>query len=150
MCTVHEFSIESLLYLLEYKQVLTLILRNKANIYNEIINSNKTTKKEFIDKLSKYNKFKISDDILGLDSGHTIQLTYNDIFFLFYYLYDHYIKTESIQCINISSEFRQNIFNLFNNYKTGDDVPYHNKSNILFDLIEHFHAPFITMNNNER
>eukprot|EP01084_Bolivina_argentea_P157016 273620_1 len=113
-CT-KEYSIETVLFLLEFEQCKQLIIRSHEDLIEDI-----DERKDFVDRLNKSQKqftnvFVISSDILKLKDDITLQLT--DSVKLLKYLFDNYIDEDSYDVINISGKMRNKIYGVFNKHK---------------------------------
>ena len=115
---VTEYSIETLLFLLEYSQFRKLIVD-----YHEDLMEDHQERAQFLQILEqqrekqaqKFTIPSISSDIIGSDKlNHRLRIS--DCIKLLEYLYDHYIDEDSVTVVNISGSIRGAIIKAFENH----------------------------------
>ena len=112
---VTEYSIETLLFILEYRQLKQLIIEHHEDLIQDI-----NERKQFTEKMTKKQNlhdqdFEISEEILKIEALET-NLTMIECIKSLQYLYDHYIDEDSLITVNISGILRRKIVRVFGKY----------------------------------
>ena len=106
---VTEYSIETLLFLLEYSQFRELVIQNHSDLIEDT-----QQRAKFLQVLKQQREKQhfmvpsIAHDILNCDKlNRSLQIV--DCIKLFQYLFDHYIDEDSVTTVNISGTVRKRI-----------------------------------------
>eukprot|EP01084_Bolivina_argentea_P268456 455971_1 len=110
--TVTEYSVETLLFILEFNQFREYVIDSHKDLISDADEQRKFI--QSIEKIKSQELFCISDDILKID--HSTSLTMLDFIKTAQYLYDTYIDDDSLIQVNIPGNIRKLIVRAFNKH----------------------------------